>query len=344
MLKAKIIILTVAFLCAAACGAIVPPVTYPVMPTALSPVEGDRNKMKDFARVFCSTLPHLRDKDDQLWGDCARYLETAEAPQPQTAIVTPYRFLFVSGFGAECLKDVRAFSTSIAHLKSAHGVDVEYFAVAPFGPSEENAKSIAKHIDEEWTADKTRRYVLIGYSKGAADLLEALRILDQPKTKVAAIVTVAGTVGGTWVPEEVRALMDAGQPWIARGCPGNVQDGIHSLTRELRQNFLRQNPVPVAGYSLVAASTLDGTSSALRPAWKRLSIYAKEEDGQMVGWEAMLPGGKYLGTARADHWAVALPFEESPSPPKAINRNHFPRDALLEAIVRFVIADLPPQP
>jgi hypothetical protein len=35
-----------------------------------------------------------------------------------------------------------------------------------------------------------------------------------------------------------------------------------------------------------------------------------------------------------------MPFEESPQPPKSVDRNHFPRDALLEAIVRFVTADL----
>lgn len=332
----------VALMTLTACGAVAPPVTYPVMPSALTPVDADHNKAKDFARVFCSTLPHLKDKDGHAWGDCAKYLDVTEAPRAQTAIATPYRFLFVSAFGAECFKDVRAFSTSIAHLKEAHQIDVEYFAVAPFGSSEENGRSIAKHIDEGWAADKTRRYVLIGYSKGAADLLEALRLIAAPPTKVAALVTVAGTVGGSWLPDDVRALMQSSQPWIAPGCPGNVQDGIHSLTRELRLRFLRENPLPIPGYSIVAASALDETSSILRAAWRRLSIYAKEQDSQVVAWEAVLPGGKYLGAARADHWAIALPFEESPQPPKAVDRNHFPRDALLEAIVRFVTADLVP--
>jgi hypothetical protein len=327
-------------LAAAACGAAAPPVTYPMMPSALTPIDAEHDKAKDFARVFCSTLPHLKDTDGHAWGDCAKYLEMSEAPRAQRAFSTPYRFLFVAGFGGECFKDVRAFSTSIAHLKTEHQIDVDYFAVAPFGSSEENGQSIAKHIDEGWTADQTRRYVLIGYSKGAADLLEALRLLTAPRTKVAALVTVAGAVGGSWLPDEIRGLMQTSQPWIAPGCPGNVQDGLHSLTRELRLRFLRENPLPVAGYSIVAASALDETSSILRPLWKRLSIYAKEQDSHLIAWEAVLPGGKYLGAARADHWAIAMPFEESPQPPKSVDRNHFPRDALLEAIVRFVTADL----
>src|SRR5206468_9277497 len=111
-----------------------------------------------------------------------------------------------------------------------------------------------------------------------------------------------------------------------------------------RQQFLRQNPTPVAAYSIVGATSLDETSAALRPSWKRLSAYAREQDGEVVAWEAVLPGARYLGIARADHWAIALPFEESAQPPKAIDRNHFPRDALLEAIVRYVSSDLPGEP
>ena len=323
-----------------ACVATAPPITYPVMPAALTPVDAEHNKSRDFARIFCSTLAHLKDKNGRAWGDCAKYLETIESPQPQPPFTTPYRFMLVPGFGSECLKDVRAFSTSIAHLKQAHEIPVEYFAIPPFGSSEANGKSIAKHIQESWNADKARRYVVIGYDKGAADILEALRILDAPKTAVAAVVTVAGIVGGVWLPEELRTLMQPSQPWIAPGCPGNVQDGVHSVLREVRQASLRQNPVQVGGYSIVASSSLDETSSPLRNSWKRLSLYAREQDGQNIAWESVLAGAKYLGSARADHWAIALPFEESPQPPKAIDHNHFPRDALLESLVRFVSTDL----
>lgn len=342
MPTARSLALFAAFL-AAGCAGGRPPVTYSVMPAALTPVDAEHNKSRDFARVFCSTLPHLKDKDGKPWGSCDRYLESVDVAQTQNPFTTPYRFLFVAGFGGECLEAVRAYSTSIAHLKDAHQVAVEYFAVAPFGPSEENGSSIAKHIDEGWAADQSRKYVLVGYGKGAADLLEALRVLNAPRTKVAALVTVAGTVGGLWTPDDLRALMQGNQPWIAPNCPGNVQDGLHSLMRDVRQAFLRGNASPVPGYSIIGSSTLEDTSSVLRASWKRLSLYAREQDGQVVAWEAMLPGGKYLGAARADHWAIALPFDEAPTRLKMIDRNHFPRDALLEAIVRYVTADLGPQ-
>jgi hypothetical protein len=313
----------------------------PVMPVALVPVDAEHNRVKDFARVFCSTLTHLKTNAGRSWGNCEQYLEVAEAPTEQGEIGSAYRFLLVGGFGGDCFKDVRAFSTSVAHLHEAHRVDVEYFAVPPFGPSSENGRSIARHIDEEFASDPAHRYVLIGYSKGAADLLEALRVLDAPKTKVAAIVTIAGTVGGTWVPDDFGALMQPTQPWIAPGCPGNVRDGLQSLPRDVRQRFLRENPVPVPAYSITASSSFESTSQALRASWRRLSVYAVEQDGQMVAWEAILPNAKYLGAARADHWAIALPFDQSATAFKDIDRNRFPRDALLEAVVRFVSADQP---
>jgi hypothetical protein len=332
---------TAAALVTTTCVGTTVPITYSVMPTALTPVAGDRNKAKDFGRVFCSTLAHLKDPEGRGWGDCAKYLEITEAPQAQGPVTSAYRFLLVGGFGGECLKDVRAFGPSIAHLKDAHGIAVEYFAVPPYAPSEENGKAIAKHLDEGWTGDRGHQYVLIGYDKGAADLLEALRVLDEAPAKVAAVVTIAGIVGGVWRPEDLHVLMQPGQPWISASCPGNVQDALASVTREVRQSVLRASPVQVPGYSIVAASTLTETSSVLRPMWKRLSLYAREQDGVMVGWEALLPGSKYLGTLKADHWAVALPFDETTKPPKAVDRNRFPRDGLLEAIVRFVGADLP---
>jgi hypothetical protein len=332
---------TAAALLTTTCAGTVAPITYSVMPSALTPVSGERNKAKDFGRVFCSTLAHLKDPEGHAWGDCAKYIDIAQPAQSQGAVTSPYRFLLVGGFGGECLKDVRAFGPSIAHLKDAHGIAVEYFAVPPYAPSEENGKAIAKHIDEGWSGDRAHRYVLIGYDKGAADLVEALRVLDEAPAKVAAVVTIAGIVGGIWRPEDLRLLMQPGQPWISASCPGNVQDAMASVTREVRQSVLRASPLQVPGYSIVAASTLAETSSALRPMWKRLSLYARDQDGEVIGWEGLLPDGKYLGTVKADHWAVALPFDETPKPPTGVDRSRFPRDGLLEAIVRFVTADLP---
>jgi hypothetical protein len=61
-------------------------------------------------------------------------------------------------------------------------------------------------------------------------------------------------------------------------------------------------------------------------------------DSQVVFHDALVPGGVLLGYLNADHWAVAMPFNrEHPTLASTlVTRNAFPREVLLEAIVRFV--------
>jgi hypothetical protein len=64
----------------------------------------------------------------------------------------------------------------------------------------------------------------------------------------------------------------------------------------------------------------------------------------VIADDAVVPGGTFLGIARADHWAIALPFDEIADPVKRrralrwVDKNVYPRTALLEAIVRFVLS------
>jgi len=49
-----------------------------------------------------------------------------------------------------------------------------------------------------------------------------------------------------------------------------------------------------------------------------------------------------MGYLNADHWAIAVPFNRSHPfiSSKFIDKNLFPREVLLEAIVRYVEEDL----
>ena len=58
----------------------------------------------------------------------------------------------------------------------------------------------------------------------------------------------------------------------------------------------------------------------------------------MIFYDALIPGSTLLGYVNADHWAIAMPISRD-MPVVAqtlIDRNNFPREVLLEAIVRFV--------
>ena len=73
-----------------------------------------------------------------------------------------------------------------------------------------------------------------------------------------------------------------------------------------------------------------------------LLSYGSGQDGQLIKEDAILPEAKFLGAAVADHFAIALPFESSGQKgiSAGMDKNHFPRAALHESIVRFVSEDL----
>jgi hypothetical protein len=56
----------------------------------------------------------------------------------------------------------------------------------------------------------------------------------------------------------------------------------------------------------------------------------------------VIPGSVLLGYLNADHWAIAVPFNRSHPFISSlfIDKNAFPREVLLEAIVRYVEEDL----
>jgi hypothetical protein len=93
-------------------------------------------------------------------------------------------------------------------------------------------------------------------------------------------------------------------------------------------------------YAIVGAARASETSAVFHNSWTRLSRYAAEQDGILAAWQGVPPGATFLGIARADHWGIALPFDEASTHSKAVNHSRFPRDALFEALVRFVSADM----
>lgn len=94
--------------------------------------------------------------------------------------------------------------------------------------------------------------------------------------------------------------------------------------------------------SLVALPEPDRVSAVLRPGYRRIARLDPCNDGQVVWADAIVPGGTLLGYVNADHWAVALPIVRGAPPglrslaAAPVDRNGFPREVLLEAVVRQV--------
>lgn len=301
------------------------------------------DKAASFTQVFCSVLRDENpDKGD--WGDCSQYLETDSAPQ--TASLAPisdkYRILILPGFMSSCISSVQALGKGQEHLRDEHHLEVEYLSL-PNESSETNGKLIADYLKEHSKTDP-RKYIVIGYSKGAPDFQVAMAQDPEAASGVAAFVSLAGAVGGSPVADALPAIMERYTKTLNLGtCRGDMAQAARSLRRDIRHNFLDMHQQPlVPTYSLAAASDKTNTSKMLMQAWQLLSVYDPEQDSQLTKSDAVVPGSTFLGLARADHLAVALAFEDAADAQikSVMDHNHYPRAALLESIVRFVTADL----
>jgi hypothetical protein len=56
----------------------------------------------------------------------------------------------------------------------------------------------------------------------------------------------------------------------------------------------------------------------------------------LIFYDQLIPKCTLLGYVNGDHWAVAIPFSQDKFAPALIDKNEFPREVLLEAVIRFV--------
>jgi hypothetical protein len=91
-------------------------------------------------------------------------------------------------------------------------------------------------------------------------------------------------------------------------------------------------------FSVGGIVTSEETSTLLRPSHRDLAQIDGRNDGQVIFTDTVIPGGTLLGFVRADHWAIAMPITRPRLTPEAIliDHNAFPREVMLEAIVRAV--------
>lgn len=304
------------------------------------------NYATEFASTFCSVLAE-DNPDGGTWGSCDKYLEGADpkSAKPLSPLAPDYHVVIVPGFLSSCFSDVPAFQKGSQVLRDKYHFTVDLIPV-PNDPSSANAKLIADWIQSHSSSDP-KKMILIGYSKGAPDIYESLATNGGLSAHVAAFISVAGAIGGSPIAD---ALPQQADKWIKQfnlsGCKGDIDTGFKSLGRSVRQAFLASYPhVNVPTYSVAGQSSRENTSKSLLQTWQLLQSFGTAEDGQLLKQDAILPDAKYLGTALADHFAIALPFESSGAKyiQAGMDKNHYPRAALLEALIRFVESDLKTQ-
>jgi LssY C-terminus len=303
-----------------------------------------------FARTFCAVLQG-ENPDGGQWNSCGAYLKSGDAEPSGApaleAIPSNYRVLVVPGVLSSCQANTQAFADAQAHLRDKHGMTVD-FLQTPNESSAANGARIARYLRDKRRGDD-RKYILVGYSKGAPDIQEALAGDSGARDSVAAFVSIAGAVGGSPIADTLPSIVQQYAAALKLGtCEGDISEAFKSLRQDVRKRFLADHPDPlVPSFSLAAVSDSTTTSKMLLEAWKLLTAYDTRTDSQLLLSDAIVPGGHFLGTLHADHLAVALNYEGTADATirSAADHNHYPRAALLEAAIRSTIAMLSaPQP
>lgn len=313
-------------------------------------VTDDRGR---FGEVYCAVLEtHGTSLPDHR--PCEEALShVAGAPPPSGRPVelgtSPRRLVLgvVPGIGYRCVAAwLETTSSSRDHLRR-QGYDLKVIEVDALSGTTTNARRIRDAILAMPEEPGPARLVLLGYSKGTPDILEALVTYPEIRPRLAAVVSIAGAVGGSKLAEDASEWMaDSLRYFPGADCGKGDDQSVASLRPEVRRRWLAEHPLPsdVRYYTVVTLPDPERISWVLKPAYWRLSKYDARNDGQVIYSDQVIPAGSLLGFVNADHWAVVLPIERAHPVVGALfaSENEYPREALLEAVLRFVEEDLGP--
>jgi hypothetical protein len=322
-----------------------------LVPAVQAGIEDQRGR---FREIFCAvleergtTLPDYRPCDEALARvglepeGTGRSVELGQSKRNLVAMIVP-------GVGWDCFANWLDLENSVKIHIQNFGFDAVILKVDGLSSSANNARQIRDAIMAmEVTSDKPN-LVLIGYSKGAPDILEAIVTYPEIRSRIAAVVSAAGSIGGSPLANDVKQSQLAMlRNWPDAECTKGDGGAIESLRPATRKAWLAENPLPrdFAYYSLVTYPQPDHISSILRSTYNKLSKVDGRNDSQMLFYDQIIPASTLIGFVNADHWALAVPIARKHTTLGStfVDQNSFPREALLEAVLRFVEEDLPEQ-
>jgi len=314
---------------------------------------GVQDKRARFREIFCAVLearkaelPDYRTCDDALTR-MAGETTGASAPVPLAPSQRGLIVAGVPGFGYDCFESwLDSKGTVGAHLRR-QGFELSLIQIEGLSSSQRNARLIRDALMALPAEPGAPRIVLIGYSKGSTDVLEALVDYPEMLPRIAAFVSIAGTIGGSPLAndsEQGTAELLTHVPGAK--CTAGDQGAVASLRPDTRRAWLAVHPLPkeLRYYSVVPLPQPERISSILQSSYAKLAQIDARNDSQAIFYDQVVPGGALLGYLNADHWAAAVPIGRTHPTIAAmfVTQNAYPREALLEAILRFVDEDLGP--
>jgi len=304
-----------------------------------------------FQEIFCAVLrehgPGLPD-----YSPCEEALSRIAGQAPGTGAPVdlgpaqrPLVAAMVPGIGYACFEQwLESPGTPRDHVRK-FGYDALAIQVDALSGTANNARQIRDAILAMPAEPGPSRLVLIGYSKGTPDILEAVVRYPEIHDRIAAIVSVAGAVGGSALANDANEWQaDLLRHWPKAECDSGDGDAVSSLRPDVRRAWLAANPLPanLRFYSLVTLPDRARISRIVAPTYEKLAKIDPRNDSQVIYEDQIVPGSGLLGFLNADHWAVVVPVARAhPVIGSTLaNHNDYPREALLEAVLRFVEEDL----
>ena len=319
-----------------------------LVPAAQAGVKDNRGR---FREIYCAVLerdgqqlPDYRPCEDALSrvgtepAGTGRPVDLGPSTRHLIAAVAP-------GIGYACFaRWLDPPGTVITHLRQ-FGFDAMLLDTDALSSSTNNARQVRDAVMAMPVAEGAPRIVLVGYSKGAPDILEAVVAYPEMHSRVAAVVSMAGAIGGSPLANDAEQYQaDLLQHFPGATCKSGDGGGVASLRPAPRLAWLAQNPLPanLRYYSVVTFPQPERISSILTSSYRKLSRIDARNDSQVIFYDQLVPGSVLLGYINADHWALAVPIARvHPTiAALAVTQNAYPREALVEAILRFVEEDL----
>jgi len=300
-----------------------------------------------FREIFCGLI-NKNSEAQRRQINCEDYLWRLNDEQQGDRVGRPLpmhdtslRIILVTGAFAECFPKMgKPYQDAAARLEKL-GYRIDTIVVSGRSSSGYNAAMIAKTVDG-LELKVTERLILLGYSKGATDILHFLVDYPEHAKKVTAVMSVAGVINGTPLADK---FAETYENWFKntaiKACEPGDGDVLKSLKRSVQFPWLAVNPLPqdIQYFSIVAFTHRENVQPGLLLTYDLLRNTDPRNDGQVVFYDQVIPGSSLLGYINLDHWAIAVPVREkmaSAGWAAASNHPHV-RGLLFEAMILFLV-------
>ena len=311
-------------------------VTPPQILTTLDSA-GVRDLRTAYRTALCPRLPASGPRCDDVLLQLAGEAGPPALVAPPSATRERYRIAFVPGFLSECFDGiVRPFAEAMRELAQA-GFVVYHLPVSGRGSTEHNSAELAGEL-AALPADP-RPLIVFAYSKGLPDVLTLLARHRTAASSIAAIVSVAGAMNGSPLADHLNPAFRAWlSSWPMRRCHRGDGDEFKDLRPEVRLAWWQRHrsSITTPVFALVTTPRPDRLSPFLKEMYEELARIEPRNDGQLIWYDQIVPGGHLLGYVNADHLGIGVSLSHAFPGLRLLFRDDVPRTALVEAAIEVV--------